>query len=278
MAEAGVCFLSETMRKNSADGTSSDYYETHWSDIYEKNSNNETACEWHTAYEKIRAFLTPYISATANFNSGDRKKRIVDIGCGGSSFGNKILQEYGDSFDRLTLIDISPEIVRIVAERHATDKRIDVCIGDCRFLESIIESDCIDIIIDKGTLDALVGNEDKRAMMKECYRILEKRGGKGLIVSVSFGSVERIRLIEEICAELGLQWKIKIVADGDPREGFKTNFVFLLGLDLDTHVVEVEKDTLTGIVMDRIRRTGSMFVEEEDGVSAADLFGTEDVE
>ena len=52
----------------------------------------------------------------------------------------------------------------------------------------------------------------------------------------------------------------------------------VIGLDLDTHIVEVEKDTLTSTVMDRIRRTGSMFIEEDDGVSALGLFGTEDVE
>jgi ubiquinone/menaquinone biosynthesis C-methylase UbiE len=265
--------MSNTGAKNGTEDTNTGYYQTHWSNVYKQDANNETACEWHTSYERVRSFLSPFIRTMV---ADGQKKRIVDIGCGGSSFGNEILQEYSGSFDRLTLIDISPEIVKIVAKRHEADSRVQACVADCRFLDSMVETGSVDVIIDKGTLDALVGTDDKKAMLKECYRILKKtKGSEGLMVSVSFGSVERLRLIEEVCRDLGMQWRLKIVADGDPRDGFKANFVFLLSLDALNGVV-VEQDALTTVVLDRIGRTGSMFVDEEDAVSAADLFGDDE--
>lgn len=47
-------------------------------------------------------------------------------------------------------------------------------------------------IIDKGTLDAMDSDDDKRSMLRECSRVLDKQ--RGVLLSVSFGSVARLKV------------------------------------------------------------------------------------
>lgn len=47
-------------------------------------------------------------------------------------------------------------------------------------------------ILDKGTLDALEGDEDKKAMLRECSRVLNST--RGVLLSISFGSVSRLQV------------------------------------------------------------------------------------
>jgi hypothetical protein len=69
-------------------------------------------------------------------------------------------------------------------------------------------------VVDKGTLDALHGDEHRMAMLRECDRCLSRDGG--VIVSVSFAAVDRVRLLDEAAAELGLQWRMRVVGGGRP--------------------------------------------------------------
>ena len=74
--------MSNTGAKNGTEDTNTGYYQTHWSNVYKQDANNETACEWHTSYERVRSFLSPFIRTMV---ADGQKKRIVDIGCGGSA-------------------------------------------------------------------------------------------------------------------------------------------------------------------------------------------------
>jgi hypothetical protein len=47
-------------------------------------------------------------------------------------------------------------------------------------------------ILDKGTLDALEGDEDKKVMLRECSRVLDSK--RGVLLSISFGSVSRLKV------------------------------------------------------------------------------------
>ena len=86
-------------------------YAAHWGRVYETDESARTR-EWHCDFADCRAFIAPYCARAAR---GDGT--VLDVGCGGSSFGDELRSAFG--LERLVLTDIDPGIVRILRERHA---------------------------------------------------------------------------------------------------------------------------------------------------------------
>jgi hypothetical protein len=63
------------------------------------------------------------------------------------------------------LIDISPELVEKLRQLYAADPCIRCSEGDCRDMKDLKDG-CASLVIDKGTLDALCGEEDKVLMLR----------------------------------------------------------------------------------------------------------------
>ena len=151
-------------------------YAAHWGRVYETDESARTR-EWHCDFADCRAFIAPYCARAGDAGDGT----VLDVGCGGSSFGDELRSAFG--LERLVLTDIDPGIVRILRERHAARRRDDgkkgaktTClVADCTSMPAIAD-DSVDVVVDKGTLDALHGEEDKLKMMRECARVVKKRG------------------------------------------------------------------------------------------------------
>ena len=146
------------VQPNSA-GKNTTYYRSHWDKVYLSNTRGELLHEWHLAYEVIKPLIDPYVRNIIAV-IGTKEQCIVDVGCGGSSLGVKILQDY--DFGSLLLADLSVEIVRVVQARHEHDARVNVVAADCRSLP-FVQSNSVAVLIDKGTWTRWLGMPIKRA-------------------------------------------------------------------------------------------------------------------
>jgi ubiquinone/menaquinone biosynthesis C-methylase UbiE len=112
---------------------------------------------------RTREFVAPYLESIMARGAGGT---VLDVGCGGSAMGFEVLQE---GFFDLVLTDVSTEIIDIMRERFAGDARVRVEVADCRQM-TFLPDGAADVVVDKGTLDALSGDDHKRDMLRECAR------------------------------------------------------------------------------------------------------------
>ena len=193
----------------------------HWNNIYGSGSHVGVQ-EWHISYKEVKVALDPYIKASCR-RVNDAALEIIDVGCGRSNIGRDILRDY--HMTKLLLTDYSSTVVEDLRALFANDPCVDVLEADCRNM-SFRKNGSVPVLLDKGTLDALVGETDQLGMLRECGRILHPYG---FFISISFPSVQRINFFDKNCTEIGLDWRLKVVGKGDPSEGHKTIFVFFLG-------------------------------------------------
>lgn len=256
-------------------------YASHWGRVYETDESARTR-EWHCDFADCRAFIAPYCARAAR---GDGT--VLDVGCGGSSFGDELRSAFG--LERLVLTDIDPGIVRILRERHSVaehpssgdaneKKRVECLVADCTSMPAIAD-DSVDVVVDKGTLDALHGEEDKLKMMRECARVVKKNAG--VVVSVSFASAARAEFLRRVADELRMDLKLAVIGDGDPKFGNLVHFVSVLGFHLKRDVPEFSRpdDELTRTVARRVARARSVIEDEPPSADdALTLFDASDVE
>ena len=238
-------------------GNNSTYYVNHWNNIY-GSSSPVGVQEWHISYKDVNKALDPYIKAVCR-RVNDVPLEIIDVGCGRSNIGMDILRDY--EMTKLLLTDYSSAVVEDLRARFEHDACVDVLEADCRQM-SFRKSGSVPVLLDKGTLDALVGETDQLDMLRECGRILHPCG---IFISISFPSVQRITFFDKNCTEIGLDWRLKVVGKGDPSEGHKTIFVFFLGIKEALAAVDAPAaDELTQLCLSRIRKTGSLYIEENE--------------
>ncbi len=123
--------------------------------------------EWHCPFSKAAHVLDNYLDHLLSKSS---KPLFVDVGCGLSSMGVELIQSRlngGESNGRLLLLDISPDLVEKLQQLHVADPTITCLQCDCRDMKCLTDG-CSTVVIDKGTLDALCGEDDKFAMLKVC--------------------------------------------------------------------------------------------------------------
>ena len=255
-------------------------YASHWGRVYETDESARTR-EWHCDFADCRAFIAPYCARAAR---GDGT--VLDVGCGGSSFGDELRSAFG--LQRLVLTDIDPGIVRILRERHGVaddassgdengKKRVECLVADCTSMPAIADGSC-DVVVDKGTLDALHGDEDKLKTIRECARVAKKNG---VVVSVSFASAARAVLLRRVADELEMDLKLRVIGSGDPKFGHLVHFVAVLGYQLKRDVPEFSEpdDELTRKVMRRVADARSVIEDEPPSADdALTLFDASDVE
>lgn len=145
----------------------------YWDSFFTKR---ESTFEWYGNYENLKRLLTKYISP---------KDVILMSGCGNS---NLSLNLYLDGFINMTSVDNSEVVIANMNKKHK-----DKYPGLVYEIKDILNTKYIDekfsVVIDKGTLDALMPDAEveslKRAMamFNEIKRIL-KFGGRYICVSL----------------------------------------------------------------------------------------------
>ena len=304
----------------SPDTPNEDYYLSHWSKVYREDPS-QLDREWHCGYSEAIAAVLPFINrasagaarrddagaaSTSGHNtngdgddnvkvSANNRGLVVDVGCGSSSMGHTLWNDF--RFGHLVLTDVDPGILQTMHERFGTDgdstcdddassthhhrppKRTVRCeVADARDMPCIATATA-SVVIDKGTLDALSGDNHKLAMLCECARMCDFDNG-GIILSVSFAAAARVGLLARATAELGLDSNVtavtRVVADGDPRYGHAAVFVSVIGKNLTD--VALERCELTETVLGRVARCGSVIEDEPpDSGDELTLFDDEDL-
>lgn len=145
----------------------------YWDSFFTKR---KTTFEWYGNYENLKRLLTKYISS---------KDVILISGCGNS---NLSLNLFMDGFTNMTSVDNSEVVIANMNKLHK-NKYPGLVYEVKDILNTEYPDDKFNVVVDKGTLDALMPDGEveslKRAMgmFNEIKRIL-KFGGRYICVSL----------------------------------------------------------------------------------------------
>ncbi|VVC41366.1 Methyltransferase domain,S-adenosyl-L-methionine-dependent methyltransferase [Cinara cedri] len=145
----------------------------YWDSFFTKR---KATFEWYGNYENLKRLLMKYVSA---------KDVILMSGCGNS---NLSLHLYSDGFTNITNIDNSEVVIANMNKKHK-DKYPGLVYEIKDILNTEYQNEKFSVVIDKGTLDALMPDSEVEsltramAMFNEIKRIL-KFGGRYICVSL----------------------------------------------------------------------------------------------
>lgn len=153
--------------------------------------------EWIVSYDHIKPFINDlYNSYTSNENDDievfdDRKLRVLEIGCGTSTISQKLVLE--SFIDEVISIDNDENCIMHLREQYEHKKQESKSLK--WFVYDIVEytgidadimrneNESFDLIVDKGTLDAILVEGSISNMLIEINRLL-KLGGAYLVCSL----------------------------------------------------------------------------------------------
>ncbi|XP_030018316.1 citrate synthase-lysine N-methyltransferase CSKMT, mitochondrial-like [Sphaeramia orbicularis] len=157
-----------------------------WDRFYAENNRTSSFknFEWFFGFDSVRHIILPYLQ-TMSHNS--ELLRVLDMGCGTSALGPCI---YKDSpFPvKVTCADISPVAVHLMQEHirakaiqpQNLSSQLEFIELDCTQLHSHYGCSSVDLIVDKGTIDALLrskeGKDKACLVLKQCMKVLRRSG------------------------------------------------------------------------------------------------------
>ncbi|KAM3591290.1 uncharacterized protein V6R79_026180 [Siganus canaliculatus] len=157
-----------------------------WDRFYAESSSKTATFEnfeWFFGFEAVRDFIMPHLDST----SLQSPFQVLDMGCGTSALGPSI---YRHSLlpVLVTCVDISPVAVRLMQEHVQTkaiqpynlSSQLKFLEMDCTQLHTHYHSHSVDLIIDKGTTDALLRSKEGKGraglVLKQCLKVLRSSG------------------------------------------------------------------------------------------------------
>ena len=148
----------------------------YWRQRYEGGSQT---FEWFVSLEEcllqapmVRGLLESRVRMQA---------RVLEIGCGTSSVAEQL---WDMGFRHVTAIDNQPKAIAFCQERQKQkDRQIDYQVGDMTKLDGFADKS-LDLIVDKGALDALVcrGDDSIELCAAQLWRVLKAAETSVLIV------------------------------------------------------------------------------------------------
>jgi len=152
-AESGVFGRSEYARKD------------FWDDRFKASKG---FFDWYLEYRELK----PYFS---NIYPIKKESAILMVGCGNSKLSEEM---YEDGYKNITNIDISSVVVENMKKYYGEkDMKIECLEMDAT--KMTFEDKKFDVIIDKGTLDALLcgkNNDIVNSLVREMTRVLKLEG------------------------------------------------------------------------------------------------------
>ena len=120
--------------------------QTYWEQRY-RDEGDAAVFEWYQGYKELRPHLDRLLP--------DRSAAILDSGCGNSAFGRDMCVDGG--YSRLTCVDYSPSVIAGLKQRYPEVDPAMFRVMDATDLQ--YPDFTFDAIIDKGTLDAVMGGD-----------------------------------------------------------------------------------------------------------------------
>ena len=291
-------------RDGSPERREEDYYRSHWSRVYREDPS-QLDREWHCGHEKALAAILPFVNraasgaaapmrgarddpgddgavATTSGNAAATGKvsargngLVVDVGCGSSSMGHQMWNDF--HFGHLVLTDIDEGVLRTMRERFGTETNDDDDAEASKTSEAALGDGYQKRTVRCVTRRAgheRVGTARRRSRRwhldspgrpqdgdaARCARICDFANG-GIIDSVSFAAAARVARWPTSDA-LGLDVVTRVVGDGDPKYGKEAVFVSVLGRGVGAVAGRLARCELTETVLARVGRSGSVIEDE----------------
>lgn len=239
----------------------------HWDDVYE-TSPEAREREWHVT--SAMTFARTHSHVTRALEACERGV-VCDVGCGSSALGAEALRAYGArerasarGVQKVILCDRSSVVIDILRQRYKGEERIECVICDARACEGAVASGTVACAFEKGSLDAMCSDDDRRAMLREMKRMCAR---DGVIVSVSFASAKRFAWLSRETEREALGWRFAVVAKGDPARGHAAVFVSVMYKKESEIMAGVPfvSDALTEMCVERMKASGSLYEDADDG-------------
>lgn len=164
--------------------TAPDYgNEQYWENRYK---DEQQPFDWYFQWKSLSPHLSQFL---------DRSGKSLVIGCGNSTMSSEMLS---DGFEEIYNIDISPTVISQMKEVYKKFPQLIWDVMDCTDLK--YEDNTFQSIFDKGTIDALLCNENSKMqiskLLKEVYRVLKP---SGKFFAITFGSPSnRLGLLKSV--------------------------------------------------------------------------------
>ncbi|KAI8061153.1 S-adenosyl-L-methionine-dependent methyltransferase [Gongronella butleri] len=177
----------------------------YWEERYQQEDVS-TTFDWFKTYDDLKPLLNEHIK--------NKDASILILGCGNSTLGEDM---YNDGYKHITNIDYSPTVVENMKQRCAHMPEMQWLEMDIRALT--FEKESFDVVIDKGTMDALMCDqgdvwdpseeliEEVKKEVDEVERVL-KVGGVFLYITFGQPHFRKPRLARDC-------WEIKTTTMGD---------------------------------------------------------------
>lgn len=157
-----------------------------WDRFYTENGSKMTFknFEWFFGFDAVQDFIMPLLVTKSR---PDTLLQVLDMGCGTSALGPCIYR-HSPRPVRVTCADISPVAVRQMQEHicskaiqpHNLSSLLEFVELDCTQLHKHYSSSSVDLIVDKGTTDALLRSKDGKGkagqVLKQCLKVLRSSG------------------------------------------------------------------------------------------------------
>lgn len=158
-----------------------------WDRFYTENGSKGQFknFEWFFGFHSVQDLILPVLQSMSHSQSGP--VNILDMGCGTSALGPCIYKTSSCAV-KVTCADISSVAVKLM-EKHANSMSAQPCNPssalaflelDCTQLRGYFGARSLDLILDKGTTDALVrskeGQDKAGQILKQCLQVLKPSG------------------------------------------------------------------------------------------------------
>ena len=213
--------------------------------------------EWHSTWARLAPLADAPLRSLSE-RVPPQNVRCMDIGCGTSTLGIDLCAAH--NFGHLLLLDASAVCIarhEAAAAGRTAPPAITALVGDARVLP--VPDGSYDVLIEKGTLDALDSAEDQRAMLADCRRALAP---SGLLLSIAFQNVRRLALLDAALPPLGLTHHTHIVTSVDAPNAVV--FVSLIFHSASAHVPPYAPDERTKTMLARVAASGSLWEDAAD--------------
>lgn len=143
---------------------------------------NDPTFDWFFGYEEVQGLLLPLLQESQSQTAGP--VRVLDVGCGTSSLCANLYAKSPQPVDVLG-VDFSPvavahmnRLLEAGLDPGHPDSRLRFLQADAQNLESVASSGSFELVLDKGTWDAVArgGLPGSYRVLSECLRVLSPRG------------------------------------------------------------------------------------------------------
>jgi len=141
----------------------------YWNKRYQLEQKDRPQFDWYEDFNAFKEILLKYIS---------KSDFVLEVGCGNSEVAERL---YIEGFKNILSTDFSEVVIEQMSKRMQ-EKKLDLKFEIMDVREMKLESNSVDIVLDKATSDAIFqdGSEKNRPdfekMAREVTRVLKDNG------------------------------------------------------------------------------------------------------